>query len=157
MNEQNDEVREQNAQVERMMRWRDHHKGQDLKTLVQAMADVRADKEAKENVLKDINAHYDVLRFDLIPTQMDDDGVDGVTYEGIGRVSVTGDVRVKVKDKDGLYSWLKKSKMGDIISNTVNTSTLGALIRKRMKAGKSIPGTDVLEVTPIQRASITKG
>lgn len=157
MNEQNEEVREQNAQVERVMKWRDHHKGEDLKTLVQAMARVKGEKEELEDLLKMVNAHYDALRFDLIPDKMDEDGVEKISYEGIGRVGITADIRLKVKSKDGLYGWLKKSKMGDIISNTVNAQTLAALIRGRIKAGKPIPGTDVLEVTPIQRASITKG
>lgn len=127
-----------------------------LVDMAKKMDEIRGLKDAVEEKLKKINAHYDALRLDLIPAKMEEDGIEGLKVEGVGRVSLTGDMYVRVQNKLELYTWLKEMKLGDLIQPTVNSSTLKASIKKRIKDGKEIPSEEILKVTPFTRASITK-
>lgn len=137
---------------------RDSTKGQDLRTLVERMQELGQQKTNLEDQLKVVNAWYDVLRMEAIPTAMEDAGIERVAYDGIGRVSLTPDVLVSVKSgaKDDLFEWLDQHKFGDLIQPTLNSSTLKAFVKGRIKKGEELPN-DFLNVTPIVRASITKG
>lgn len=128
-----------------------------LAEAVKQMDELRALKESQEADLKETNAWYDVLRFETVPTKMADEGIDKISYEGIGRVSITADLLVATKPgvKDQLFNWFRNNGLGDLIQPNVNSSTLKAWVKDRIKTGKSYPD-DLLNVTPIERASITK-
>lgn len=137
---------------------RDGLKGKSLRVLVEHQAEYAARKEDLENQLKVVNGFYDVIRMELVPEAMEEAGIENIRYDDIGRVSITADVMVSVKggQKDGLFAWFKGHKLGDLIQPAVNSSTLKAFVKRRIKEGKEYP-IDMLNVTPIQRASITKG
>lgn len=132
------------------------YKSADLLTMIHAMHAVRARKDKGEETLAKINAEYDALRIDLIPKKMEDEGLENITVSKIGRVTLTGDMYVKQTSKDKLFNWLRKQKLGDIITEGVNSSTLKAFLRARIKYGKPIPSEDAVKITPFTRASITK-
>jgi len=134
---------------------REFYKGCSLTDMAKSMRDLQAIKEEQEAAIKRTNAWLDVVRLEAIPAKMDDDGIERITLDGIGRVSLTADMYVNVKDKPHLYEWLDMNGFGDIIQPTVNASTLKAFIKGRMKDGKDVPG-EFLNVTPFTRASITK-
>ena len=127
-----------------------------LHALADLMKVMREEKDEVEAQLKIINAKYDVLRLESIPNKMDEEGVERVSYEGIGRVGLTADMYVSVADKPGLHEWLEDNGFGDLIQPVVNASTLKAFIKGRMKDGKEVPA-EYVNVTPFTRASITKG
>jgi hypothetical protein len=158
MAEFEDDVREGEARIERMQAYRDQHKGKALKDLVLAMQKAQFRKVAIEADLKNANAEFDVLRFELVPEKMDEDGVERVSYDGVGRVSLTPDLRVNTPAgaKPNLFAWFKSKKLGDLIVPSVNASTLKAWVKQRIKEGKELPPSEMLNVTPITRASITK-
>lgn len=137
---------------------RDAYQTWELLPLIKEMKEYAAKKEALEGELKIINARYDVLRLEVIPERMDSEGIENLKVEGIGRVSLTADMFVSVKGgaKQGLFDWFNSNKLGDLIQPTVNASTLKAFVKRRIKEGKDYP-IDFLNVTPITRASITKG
>jgi hypothetical protein len=128
-----------------------------LMDLIKAMDSVGKNKDAMAEEMKVINAHYDVLRLEVIPERMDSEGIENLRVEGIGRVSLTGDMFVGVKPgaREELYEWLKANRLGDLIQATVNASTLKSFVKRRIKDGNPYP-TELLNVTPITRASITK-
>ena len=130
----------------------------DIATLARAMQAVKQQKEKMEDDLKLLNAEFDVLRLEIIPNCCEDQGVEGMKIEGVGRLGLTADMNVSVKSgmKEQLFAWFKKSRLGDLIQPTVNASTLKAFVKDRVKAGKPIPD-DLLNVNPFTRASITKG
>lgn len=134
---------------------REECKRMSLLELVREMHSMAAEKAKIEAELSMINARYDVLRYEAIPTKMDDDGIERLTVEGVGRVSLTGDMFVATVDKAGLYKWLEDNGFDDIIQPSVNASTLKAFIKERTKSGKEVP-TDFVRITPVTRASITK-
>lgn len=126
-----------------------------LKEMIAKMRELEIQKEDLSEQLKVINAHYDVLRMEVIPEKMDEDGIENIRIEGIGRVSLTADMFVATTDKSGLYGWFKENGLADLIQETVNASTLKAFVKRRIKEAKSYPA-ECLRVTPFTRASITK-
>lgn len=126
-----------------------------LHAMAENMKLLQAEKEEVEASLSLINARLDVLRFEAIPNKMDEDGIERVKFEGIGRVSLTADMFLSVNDKQALYEWLRDNGFGDLIQDNVNPSTLKAFVKGRMKEGKDVPA-EYLNITPITRASITK-
>lgn len=131
--------------------------GMDLVNLVMEMDDVRKQKESLEETLKGVNETFDFLRITKIPTVMNDENIDRISVKGVGRVSITADMHVSIKadKKDDFYQWLRDNGRTDLISETVNASTLKASIKKMFKEGE-IPPEDLLNISPFERASITK-
>lgn len=130
----------------------------DLIKLAKVMKAVQDTKERLEEELKMVNAEFDVLRLEIIPSAMENKGLENFTVEGLGRVGLTSDMYVKVASgaQPKLFAWLRKRKLGDLIQETVNSSTLKAFVKGRIETGKDIP-KDLVKVTPFTRASITKG
>lgn len=126
--------------------------------LVHEMANVRAKKDSLEATLKEVNEEFDFLRITKIPTVMNDEGVDRISVSGVGRVSITADLHVSIKadKKEAFYDWLRDNGRTDLISETVNASTLKATVKNMYKTGEVVP-EELLNVSPFERASITKG
>lgn len=119
------------------------------------MAKLEYANELADTLKKTIGKVYDWSRMKLVPLAMESAGVDLLRVDGVGRVSLTADINLKVLNKDKQYTWLEEIGAPDIITETVNASTLKALIRRRMKAGEEVPD-DIFSVTAFTRASITK-
>ena len=125
--------------------------------LVTAMAALQKHKEDLEDSLKAVNKEFDFLRITKIPGQMEDEGIDRITVNGVGRVSLTADMHVSVKaeKKAEFFDWLRDNGRGDLLQENINPSTLKATVKGLVKNGEEIP-EDLLNVSPFTRASITK-
>ena len=82
-------------------------------------------------------------------------GTSSMKVDGYGRLGLTDDLRVKMLDKEQVYEWLEENDMGDMITETVNASTLKASLRKRLQKGEEVPD-NLFELTPFTRANLTK-
>jgi len=102
-----------------------------------------------------IGKFYDHIRISALPEQMEEEGLGGMKVDGVGRVILTSDINVKTKDKTKAYEWLEEEGHGDLVTETVNASSLKALLRRRLRDGEEVP-EDVFEVKPLTRASINK-
>lgn len=129
----------------------------DVPKIAKIMANVKATKERLEEELKVVNAEFDVLRIEVMPTAMEEAGLESARVAGVGRVSLTGDmyVRLPKQHKKDFFFWLRRYRLGDIIQETINSSTLKAFVKNRIKQGKPFP-KELLTVEPFTRASITK-
>jgi hypothetical protein len=136
---------------------RNEYENMPLDKLVEKMAELEELKEQVDIKSKKINAYYDVLRLEKIPAKMEEGGIERITYEGIGRVSLTADLNLSVKAgmKENIYEWMRENNLGDLIQETINASTLKAWYKARIKKGEKTPD-DLLNVNPFVRASITK-
>ena len=129
----------------------------DLVSLVVEMNNLRLEKESMEEAAKKINEVYDFLRITKIPTVINDEGIDRISVKGVGRVSITADMHVSIKadKKEAFYTWLRDNGRTDLISETVNPSTLKSSVKKMFQNGE-IPPEELLNISPFERASITK-
>ena len=133
------------------------YEGAELEAVIRAMKLLSTDKESAEETLKGINKEYDYLRLSLIPKLFEDRGVSNMTMPEIGRVQLAADIYASIPAdrREEAYQWLDDNGFGDLITNTVNASTLKAFLKRRVVAGEEIPD-GLFKVTPFTRASITK-
>lgn len=122
---------------------------------LQSMAKDISDRAKRKQVKAD--AVYDVLRLQLVPEAMNAMGITSINVINIGRVTVTTDFHARVlsgKTSESLQ-WLDENGYGDLIKETVHPSTLKAFMKECITNGTELPG-DIFEMTPFDRASITK-
>lgn len=111
--------------------------------------------EQADTVKKTVGKVFDHTRTLLLPAQMEEEGISGFKIKGIGRVNLTSDMRVSMKDKEAGYAWLEENDHGDLITETVNASTLKALLSRMIRDGQEVP-EEIFKISPFDRASITK-
>lgn len=98
---------------------------------------------------------------DIIPERMDADQIQNITVilpDGTKKqLLVIPQVSVKTppENKMALWEWLRSHDAAEIISETVNASTLAAYVREQMKQGEPYP-TDICEVSSYDVASLRK-
>ena len=126
-----------------------------LVELVELQLRLRELHEEIDAAKSDVGKTFDWMRINVVPEACERDGVSTSNFPGIGRLSLQSDVNVKVLDKSAEYLWLETIGEGNAITETVNASTLKAIIRRRLKAGEEIPD-NVFQVQPFTRAAITK-
>lgn len=124
--------------------------------LVREFAAIRRAKEQLEEEFKKITWAHDWLRLILIVQRMEDEGITTITVDGIGRVSLMGDLYARIPaDKRMLaYEWLRDNGHGDVITETVPASTLKAMAKEMLKKGETLP-EDYFKITPFSRAQLT--
>lgn len=119
-------------------------------------------KEAISERLKSpLEEAYNTMRFNVVPQLMEDEDIESLTVDDVGRVNVADDLRVSVSDKQALQEWLIANDLEDLIVPSVNAQTLTAFFRKRIKEGmkqdgKELPTDKIVTVTPFVRAAITR-
>jgi hypothetical protein len=120
-------------------------------------------KEGVQDLIKTpAEEAYNMVRMQVLPNLMDDDGITTIGVEGVGRVNLQDDIQVKVVDQELLRDWLKDEGKEDIIKETVNAQTLAAFLRQRITAAAEareqpvLPPENVVNIKPFTRAVITK-
>jgi hypothetical protein len=126
--------------------------------LVRVLEQWQQRKECADAISKQVGKVFDFLRLTKIPTAFDEEGISLLKVDGIGRCSLTSDMYVSVAAgaKDEAFTWLRDTGRGDLIGETVNSSTLKAVIKKAILDGEQLP-EGVFNVNPFTRASITHG
>lgn len=76
--------------------------------------------------------------------------------EGIGRVTVSRRFSASMLDKDAGFEWLRENGHGDLITETVNSSTLAAFAKDMQEnQGKDLP-VEIFKTGAMPYTSITK-
>lgn len=125
--------------------------------LAREMKKVGAQLDAMADAKTELQERYDFLRLQALPTRMEDEGLEVLKIDGVGRVSLTSDMWVSIPAsmKDDAYKWLRESGHEGLIVPQVNASSLKSMIRKCIMDGVPIP-SGIFKVQPYTRASITK-
>jgi hypothetical protein len=131
--------------------------GQKTIELARAMKAAQTDKEEMEERMTRLNTMIDMLRFELIPTKMDEEGIDKITIDGVGTLYTSVDVNASIPadSKHAAYQWLDEHGFGNLVTPTVNSSTLKAFCKEQLKKGTELP-SELFKVTPFTRAAIKK-
>lgn len=109
-------------------------------------------KEAREA----LSQLEEMMSRELIPTVMADHNVKTVTIVGIGRVTVGHRYSCTMLDKSEGIKWLKDNGHGDIVQETVNSSTLAAFSKNLLEnEGIELPD-NIFKVGTSPYTSITK-
>lgn len=128
-----------------------------LRDIVEYMANIQAQLKEAESVKTELQKHFDEIRQFHVPNALEDAGIRTATFEGIGRVQVTADMRVSQvpERREELYDWLRRSGAGDLIKPNVNASSLKSFIKELISEGVEVP-EGMLNINPFERASITR-
>lgn len=98
------------------------------------------------------------LRFTVLPDLFTQNSVKTVTTLNGYRVGIDmSDISVSVppENKGMAYGWLTENGYGDIITSTINSSTLKATIKGMIRENVPVP-EDVFNITPYVKLSVTK-
>lgn len=121
-------------------------------------------KEAADLIAKEAGKVYDYLRLALVPARFDEDGISNMKVDGVGRVQLASDLYagiLKGVDKEGrsieekAFEWLDDNGRGDVVKQTVNSSSLKAILKSMIVKGEEIPA-ELFKADPFTRASIVK-
>ena len=101
---------------------------------------------------------YDFMRYTRLPDIMDQNDIESMKIEGVGAVYLTSDMNVSTRagKKEEAIDWLVQNGFGDIVQETVNASTLKAVIKKEVINKGQEPPEDIFNVSPFTRSQITK-
>lgn len=131
----------------------------DMPTLdvVREMRALRDAKDAADLVAKELGRRYDYLRLALVPERFDAEGLQNLKIEGVGRISLRGDIYASIRpgQQDDAFQWLDDNGRGDLVKKTVNASSLKATLKTMMQNGEDIP-EDLFKAEPYTMATITK-
>jgi hypothetical protein len=131
--------------------------GQKAIDTIRAMDNMREVIDDLDKRLTELNKEYDFLRHNLVPKLMEQEGIDSIRVEGVGRVSLTGDmyVRVLAEHRELVNRYFRDLGKASLITESINPSTLKATVKAMIRSGETFP-EDLIKVTPFTRASITK-
>lgn len=113
-------------------------------------------KEVREDSLKDTNMRIEAITKVLLPQKMDEQGIQNVKIDGVGRISLRGEVYASIlaENRELAYDWLRSTGRAALITNTVNPSTLKAAAKEWLKNGEEIP--EFIKITPATVATLTR-
>jgi hypothetical protein len=102
---------------------------------------VRQIKDRLEAAVKPFDAFYEELAKVRIPQVFDREGVPSITLDEGFRVTVSHKLHASIKagQKELAHQWLKDNGLGDIVSETVNASTLAGVARTMAEENQELP------------------
>ena len=109
--------------------------------------ELRALKSKCGGILKDLKERD-------IPGKFEELGISTITVNGY-RYTKSETIRASMKDKGAAKDWLRNNDLEDIITETVNASTLSATARTLLEEGRELP-EDVFNVYVLNNTSVTK-
>lgn len=125
--------------------------------LIREMARIKKDLEKAKKAKTDFQKQFDIIRLNILPDKMEEEGISTTTLSDVGRVSLSSDLyfSIPAEKRDDAYKWLRNHGHGDIIKETVNSSIGKKFAKEMLLAGETLPDT-IFKVTPFTRASLTK-
>ena len=118
-------------------------------------AELKALKAAKKSAseeLASVNKRIDkIARFDL-PEEMSALEFEEVTIRGIGTLYVKADIYASVLavNRDAAKEWLVENGYEDLITETINASTLKAWAKEFIKKNGELPPDEIFNITPYE-------
>lgn len=128
----------------------------DVVRLATELANLKEEKERLSAEEKKISGRIEAITKQELPLAMDNDGITNIKIDGVGRISLRGDVYTSILagDREAAYEWLRATGRGSIITETVAASTLKAAAKAWLKAGDEIP--ECIKAIPYSIAVLTK-
>jgi hypothetical protein len=128
----------------------------DLNNAVKAQAKCRQIADMLKGVKTAAENRHRWLAEGQVPSRMEELEITKVTVQGVGRVNLKSDiyVRIPAAKRDEAMKWFEKHSP-DLISETINSSSLKAHIKARIEKGDELP--ESVTVTPYTLAIITAG
>jgi DNA-directed RNA polymerase subunit L len=120
------------------------------------LRDLRDITEILGDIKTQFQNHLDRMRQDKVPTAFKENGITSLTVDGY-RYTISQTLRASIKadQKVRAYEWLRENDLGELITETVNASTLSAQARKMAEDGTELE-PDLFNVSIVPTTSITQ-
>lgn len=111
-----------------------------LPELIESMFSLRNTLKEIDDFRATIQEQYDLLRRRRIPSMMEDNHIENININGI-KVRIGDELFISIpsEERDNAYKWLELHGYADLITNTINSSTLKAWAKESIKEGQHIP------------------
>lgn len=126
--------------------------------LAQRLAELRDQISSKESEVSLLKQEREILQKKVLPEKMSADGMQNVTVKGVGRLSIRPDMQVSVlaENRMLLQRWLKDNGFGELVVETINSSTLKAFVKEQVNEGNDLP-FDLINIHAFEQVTLTKG
>lgn len=117
------------------------YENQDAVEMARAFVHVRRVKDELDELSKRFSKVYEELKSVKLPAKFEEGGVPSITLAEGYRVGVSHLVRASIKGeaREQAYEWLREHGLGDLITNTVNASTLSAVAKDMQSDNQDLP------------------
>lgn len=128
------------------------------KDLIHEFKAAKEFKDAVDLIDKEASRVYDYMRLAAIPNRFEAENIKNVTVAGIGRVQLAGDLYAGIAPgkQDAAFEWLRDNGRGDLVKETVNVTSLKAVLKAIIVKGEEELPEGVFKAEPFTRASIVK-
>ncbi len=129
--------------------------------LVAQMLEMQEIHKERKAMMAEAWAELTLLTDVVIPGRMDRDNIQNITVvmpDGSKRkLLILDQVSIKTPSdkKFELYEWLREHDAKHLITDTVNSSSLGGYVREQMRLGEPWPA-DICDINTYSRASLRK-
>lgn len=136
---------------------KDHIQSMSLPELAGELRSIKEMLEFATLIKTEIQKTYDYISISVIPDVMVDEGVETMNVTGVGRLQFSTDIRCSVlsSNRELLKCWLRDNGHGDLVSESINSSTLKAFIKEMIKKGGKYP-SELVKIDPYSRATVVK-
>lgn len=112
-----------------------------------------------ETFVKQWNGLYETIKKERLPGVFEGAGTTTVNLDEGFRVTVSSNIRASIREgqKEAAFGWLRDNDLGDLITETVNASTLSATAKSLLEG--DIPkelDTAIFNVAIMPNTSVTK-
>lgn len=118
---------------------------------------LRVLKDEAEAVAKQLSKEVESYGMGVLPETFEREGVTTMNLASGYRVTISEVVRASIPadTKPLAYDWLVNNDLGDLITSTVNASTLSATAKELIKQGRELP-EGLFKVAVLPQVSMTK-
>jgi hypothetical protein len=118
-------------------------------------AKLKALKTAKKSateLLASINKGIEEITKNDLPEEMSALEIDKVTIKGIGTLSVKADIYASIlaSNRNAAKDWLVDQGYEDLVTETINASTLKAWAKEYIKQNGEPPPEEIFNITPYE-------
>ena len=116
--------------------------GREVIEFARAFVVLKVLRDKYDAVLKPLGDTFEDVKVTRLPAKLEEAGINPPTLniDGSYRVSVSHTLRASIREgmKDYAYDWLRKHKLGDLITSTVNASTLSGAARTMLEENREL-------------------
>jgi len=131
--------------------------GLTLQQMAQKFVDMQQTYDDAKAASTVIFHELDYLKRTTIPEKMDDEDINIVTFDGIGKLSIKYAGSAKQLDKEALAEWLREHGHESMIKPSINSSSLSSFMKNQIDLGEEVPDSSIVEFHALPVASITQG
>lgn len=117
---------------------------------------VREQVDYLVEVMKDINKLRQHLQYTVVPDAFGRRGIRTLTTQDGYRVTVSPTISTAIEDREKAFEWLRDNGLSELITETVNASTLKAALRKMLEDDGIEPPAGTIRVNVGMQTSVTK-